>query len=235
MSLLGLPTRLVAVAALVGATLAVPNAAASASPAATCVSDNGTNVNAHLGVPGSDVIWLNLQGQRPPCVTVVKGRTFYRAHGWITQLPPGTQVDGETITTVYPERYRPDHSAPMTDFLSKLSQARYVVSRDGRVELTRTVRRPAVLRHAKLGTFGDLFVAPDSSPGVTLYGVTPWWTSLEPFSSRTLPIGQHRIEIYWTLTRQHCDGLGADPAANCLPAGESLATSTDFDVVPPTR
>jgi hypothetical protein len=218
-------------AALVGATLAVPNAAASASPAGRCISDNGSNVNAHFGVSHSDVLWLNLQGQRPPCVTVVRGNTFYRLHGWISQLPPGTVVDGATIQTVYPEGYRPDHAAPMADFLSKIERARYVVSRGDQVLLTRTVGRRALLRHSKLGEFGDLFVAPDSGSGVTLHGAAPMWTAVQPLSSRRLSVGQYRIDVYTSFTKQHCDGFGSDPAANCLPAGENLATSTVFDVV----
>ncbi|MQA79312.1 MAG: hypothetical protein GEV10_12685 [Streptosporangiales bacterium] len=165
-------------------------------------------------------------------MTVVQGRTFYRAHGWIAQLPPGTQVDGETIETVYPEGYRPNHPAPMVDFLSKVSQARYVVSRAGQVEIARTVDRRELLAHAKLGAYGDLFVAPDSSSGVTVHSQAPEWTTLEPFSARRLSVGEHTVEIYWTLTKRHCDGFAADPAADCIPAGESLSTSTVFNVVP---
>jgi hypothetical protein len=227
----GLLARVVVVIGLAGASLAVPNAAASASNVARCVSDNGTNVNRYFGVRKSDVIWLNLQGHQPPCVRVVQGNTFYRAHGWISQLPPGTPVEGGTVETIYPAGYRPAHPAPMRDFLSKISRARYVVSRDGRVEITRTVDRRRMLDHAKLGEFGDLFVAPDSGSGITVHGAAPEWTTLEPFSSRQLAVGEHQVEIYWTLTDRHCDGFGADPAANCLPAGESLTTSTIFDVV----
>jgi hypothetical protein len=223
-------TRLAAAGALAGGMLAAPHAAA-ASPAAHCLSDNGSDVNAYFGVPRADVIWLNIQGVRPPCVTVVRGNTFYRTHGWLAQLPPGTVVGGETIQTVYPEGYQPDHAAPMRDFLSKIVQARYVVSRDGQVEATRTVGRRQLLARAQAGQFGDLFVAPDSSPGFTVHGAVPEWTTLEPFSSRSLPLGQHRIDIYWTLTARHCDGFAADAASNCMPAGESLSTSTPFDVV----
>jgi hypothetical protein len=188
-------------AGLVTSALLLTPAAASASSTRTCRSDNGTNVNAYFGIPRADAIWLNLQGQRPPCLTVVRGNPLVRTHGWIAQLPPGTIVDGERIQTVYPEGYEPDHPAPMRDFLSKLTQARYVISRDGTVELTRTVTGRELFAHAKLGRFGDLSV------------------------------GQHTIEIYWTLRERHCDGFAADPANNCLPAGESLTTSTVFDVV----
>jgi hypothetical protein len=94
-----------------------------------------------------------------------------------------------------------------------------------------------LLEHAKLGQFGDLFVAPDSTlaPGGTLYHLSPEWTTLEPFSARRLRVGQHTINIYWTLTKQHCDGVAPDLANDCLPAGESLTTSTLFTVVPPRR
>lgn len=230
--MLRLLARFFVVLSLFGASLGVPNAAASNSTAPECESDNGTDVNAYFDVRRSDVIWLNLQGLRPPCVTVVQGNTFYRAHGWITQLPPGTPVDDGTVETMYPQGYTPARPAPMEDFLSKISQARYVISRDGRVEMTRTVERRKLLAHAELGEFGDLFVAPDNSAGVTIHGAAPEWTTLESFSSRELATGEHLVEIFWTLKKRHCDGFGTDPVANCLPAGESLATSTSFNVVP---
>jgi hypothetical protein len=227
-----LSMRLVTVAALVGASLAVPTAVASASAQGRCVSDNGTNVNAYFGVGRADVIWQNLQRRQPPCLTVARGGTFYRAHGWFSQLPPGTVVDGDTIETVYPEGYRPDHPAPMVDFLSKIKQTRYVISRDGQVVMARTLGRRALLRQSKLGVFGDLFVAPDTASGFTIHGASPEWTALAPLSSRRLSVGQYRIDVYWTFTEQHCDGFTTDPVASCLPAGESLATGTTFDVVP---
>lgn len=226
-------------AAIVGATAATPTGAAgaievtaaTASPEADgarpprCLSDNGTDVARYFGIRG-DAIWLNLQGQRPGCLTVVRGRTFHRTHGWIAQLPS---------RAVYPEGYVPDHRAPMADFLSKLTQARYVISRDGEVEITRTVRRPALLERAELGRFGDLFIAPDSTlvPGVTIDARAPEWTTLEPFDSRGLALGEHTIEIHWTLSERHCDGFAPDPTNNCLLAGESLSTRTTFTIVAP--
>jgi hypothetical protein len=225
-------TRLLTLVALVGAGLAVPATAASADTG-RCVSDNGTNVNAYFRTGDADVIWPNIQGLRPPCVTVTRGNTFYRAHGWIAQVPPGTEVDGNRIEPVYPAGYQPDFRAPMVDFLAKFTAARYVISRDGEVEVTRTVGRPELLLRAKFGRFGDLFVAPDTtlSPGTTIYGAAPEWTTLQPFSSDALAAGEHTIEIYWTLRKRHCDGFASDPANNCLPAGESLTTSTVFTVV----
>ena len=216
--------RILAITGLLGASLV---AVSHPTTAPACLSDNGTNVNAYFHLRHASAIWLNLQGRRPPCVTVVKGTTLYRTHGWISQQSPGA------VQPVYPDGYRPDFPAPMTDFLSKITQARYVISRDGRTELTRTVTGRDLFRRAKLGTFGDLFVAPDTtlSPGVTIYGASPEWTTLEPFDSKRLKLGQHTIDIYWTLTKQHCDGFAADVASNCLPAGESLTTSTQFTVV----
>lgn len=224
--MLGFGARLVAASALVlvaGVSLVVPVEPASASRPTTCISDNGTNVPRYFDIRG-DAIWLNLQGHQPPCLTVVQGHTFYRTHGWITQL---------TSRAVYPVGYEPDFRAPMADFLSKITQARYVISRDGQVEITRTVGRPALLERAKLGQFGDLFVAPDTTllPGVTIEGRSPEWTTLEPFESRKLGVGDHTVEIYWTLTEPHCDGFAPDLVNDCLPAGESLTTRTTFTVV----
>jgi hypothetical protein len=214
--------RLATVGLLVlGAALVAPGGAASAS--GDCRSDNGTDVERYFGLRG-DAIWLNLQGRQPPCLTVVQGHTFVRTHGWIAQVPS---------RAVYPDDYRPARRAPMADFLSKLTQARYVISRDGQVEITRTVSGPALFARAQLGRFGDLFVAPDTTlvPGVTIPRRAPEWTTLEPFDSAPLPLGEHTVEIYWTLTARHCDGFATDPVNNCVAAGESLSTSTTFTVV----
>jgi hypothetical protein len=216
----------IALLLVVGMSVVAPGGRASASPAggsARCISDNGSDVARYFDLHG-DAIWLNLQGLQPPCLTVVQGHTFYRTHGWIAQVPS---------RAVYPPGYEPDDPAPMRDFLSKLRQARYVISRDGQAEITRTVRGPALFARAKLGRFGDLFVAPDTTlvPGSTIGARAPEWTTLEPFDSRHLPLGDHTIEIYWTLSEAHCDGISTDPAVSCLAAGESLSTSTTFTVV----
>lgn len=206
----------------VGASSAVP---VTARPIPTaCISDNGTDVERYFGIEGHDVVWPNIQGLRPPCLTVTKGNIFHRAHGWITQLQS---------RAVYPAGYEPAHRAPMADFLSKLTQSRYVISREGRVEITRSVRGPALFRRAKLGQFGDLFVAPDTTlvPGSTIEARSAEWTTLEPFDAGALPAGDHTIEIYWTLSGVHCDGFTPDPALSCLPAGESLTTTTTFTVI----
>jgi hypothetical protein len=215
---------MIALLALAGASPAAPVGAAPASTSTTCISDNGTDVERYFDIRGSDAIWLNLQGHQPPCLTAVQGNTFYRTHGWITQLAK---------RAVYPAGYEPDFRAPMDDFLSKISQARYVISSDGQAEITRTVETPELLQRAKLGRFGDLFVAPDDTlvPGVTIEKRAPEWTTLEPFESRLLGVGEHTIQIYWTLTKPHCDGFAPDPVNDCLPAGESLTTSTTFTVV----
>ena len=220
-----LAARLAATTALALALVATSTAPAGATrgPTSTpCISDNGTHVERYFGLDG-DAIWLNLQGRQPSCVTVDGGGTFSRTHGWITQL---------TSRATYPAGYEPAVAVPMADFLSKLTQARYVIRQGDEVELTRTVRRPALLARAKLGRFGDLFVAPDDTlvPGVTIDGRSPEWTTLEPFDARRLGPGEHTIDIYWTLTERHCDGFAPDPVNNCLPAGESLSTSTTFTV-----
>jgi hypothetical protein len=205
-----------------------------ASASTTCISDNGSNVNAYFGIEGSAAIWLNLQGLQPACRTVVKGDTFYRVTGWITEVPPGTKEGNTTIKPVYPNQYKPDFRAPMDDFLSKLVQERFVISDRGPTIIT-TVGRSDLLAHGKLGTFGDLFVAPDTTlvPGVTIVAGAPEWTTVEPLESQTLSVGEHTINVYWTLAKQHCDGFTSNIATSCLPAGESLVSSTTFSVVAP--
>lgn len=199
------------------------SASPSPSPSTACLSDNGTDVGEYFGVRG-DVVWPNIQGLSPSCLTVGQGNRFVRAHGWITQL---------SGRAVYPDGYGPDHRSPMADFLSKLTRSRYVISRDGQVEISRVVEGRALFGHAHLGRFGDLFVAPDTTlvPGATIEARSPEWTTLEPFDARHLPVGEHTIEIYWTLSEAHCDGFTRDTALSCLPAGETLTTQTTFTVV----
>jgi hypothetical protein len=228
--MLGLKRNLAAATAALGVSLLFMSGGASA--ATTCISDNGTDVNAYFGIGGSDAIWLNLQGLQPACQTVVKGNTFYRVTGWITQVAPGTKEGNRTIKPVYPKNYKPDFPAPMDDFLSKLVQERFVVSNGG-TTITKTVTFPDLVAHGKFGTFGDLFVAPDTTlvPGTTIYGDAPEWTTVEPLESQMLGVGEHTIDVYWTMTKQHCDGFSTNVANDCLPAGESLVTSTTFTVV----
>jgi hypothetical protein len=218
------PRRVVAAALLLAAGLSLGAVPAEGSTP-RCRSDNGTDVARYFDLHRTDPIWLNLQGRRPACVTVRGDRAFSRTHGWIAQEPQHA---------VYPSDYTPARRAPMADFLSKLTQARYVISREGQVETTRTVRRPALLERAQLGRFGDLFVAPDTTlvPGVTIGADAPEWTTLERFDARRLAPGEHTIEIFWTLSARHCDGFAADPVNNCLPAGESLSTTTPFTITP---
>ncbi len=45
-----------------------------------------------------------------------------------------------------------------------------------------------------------------------------------------LPVGQHRLESYWTMSATHCDGFPKN-TGGCLPAGDSLGYATDFLVV----
>jgi hypothetical protein len=230
--MLGASEKFGAVVAAVTASLFLGGSGASAST--TCFSDNGTNVNAYYGIQGADAIWLNIQGLQPACQTVVKGNTFYRVTSWITQVPPGTREGNQKIQPVYPKKYRPDYPAPMDDFLSKISQEKFVVSNGG-TAITTTVTRSDLLAHGKLGAFGDLFVAPDTTlvPGVTIFGDAPEWTTVEPLSSQMLSVGQHTIDVYWTLSKQHCDGFTRIVAYSCLPAGETLVTSTTFEVIAP--
>ena len=44
-----------------------------------------------------------------------------------------------------------------------------------------------------------------------------------------LPVGQHSLESYWTMSGVHCDGF-AKRIADCMPAGDSLGFATDFTV-----
>ena len=50
---------------------------------------------------------------------------------------------------------------------------------------------------------------------------------------RPLRPGPHVVEVYWLFSAMHCDGLGIDPALQCLPAGETLIGTLSFKVTTP--
>ena len=47
-----------------------------------------------------------------------------------------------------------------------------------------------------------------------------------------LPPGDHRVEADIEMSARHCDGLGTDPAFNCLAAGITKLGFCPFTVVP---
>ncbi|GAA4998635.1 hypothetical protein [Streptomyces siamensis] len=70
-------------------------------------------------------------------------------------------------------------------------------------ERSYTFNRNQVLRRVDLDAEADVRIAGFATP------------PLHPLSA-----GAHTTTVFMRLSAQHCDGLGADHDANCLPGGE---------------
>ncbi|MFL5452525.1 MAG: hypothetical protein ACJ78V_11505, partial [Myxococcales bacterium] len=47
-----------------------------------------------------------------------------------------------------------------------------------------------------------------------------------------LPPGNYRLQVIWTLSAEHNDGLGVVQGANFLEPGDNILTENRFRVVP---
>jgi hypothetical protein len=100
-------------------------------------------------------------------------------------------------------------ATPLADFLAKFVGVKVVV--DAGTASEQTYRFTDTSR---------LLVGDNTVNAVTM-GVLP-----------ALPVGQHIVDAYWTMSAMHCDGFPR-PKGGCLPAGDSLGFSTGFEVVTP--
>jgi hypothetical protein len=142
----------------------------------------------------------------PACREAFAGEWWVRAvPSWITAAGPNGAV--------YPAGYIPANPNPIDDFNSKFVGATYIQDRGTAQERTFVFGR-RVLRTGFVGADGLPFSA----------FVSP------PF--RPLRIGQHTSTVFLTLSAEHCDGLGVDRDANCLPEGTFLYSEVPFQVSP---
>lgn len=138
---------------------------------------------------------------------------------WVSPGAPWSMNDSFAAV---PDEFEPAQGAtkPLEDFLAKFVQVRFVIDRGTRQE--QTVVFP---------NDGNLF----TGPGSLFPGTPANWDVVSPIALGTLkplPVGDHLVEVYWTLSDLHCDGLVANIDENCLPAGEFLYSRTRFTVVP---
>ncbi|MFH8802742.1 hypothetical protein ACH4F6_24575 [Streptomyces sp. NPDC017936] len=141
----------------------------------------------------------------PACRVAPAGEKWVRSFpGWVTA--PGAEG------AVYPAGYTPSLPEPTDDFVLKFLGARIV--QDIGTPRERSVSfGPEVLRLVVVS--GGLPVATFATPPL-----------------RPLKPGHHTSTVFVRLSARHCDGLGTDPEANCLPGGETQYTAaTPFEVV----
>lgn len=107
-----------------------------------------------------------------------------------------------------PDGYVPAAETPLEDFVSKLSAVKVIVDGGTRRERTFTATPAEALRTDV--TLDRLFG--DALPDLPVAATIP---SLAP-----LKAGDHTVQVVWTLSAMHCDGLGASEADNCLGPGD---------------
>lgn len=117
---------------------------------------------------------------------------------------------------VFPPGYDPLRTSLDEDLLAKLVSARYVVDAG-----TRRARSFAV-------PSADLTLQTGQLPNGRRF--VRWVGRIHP-----LPPGNHTVDEYVTLSDDFWDGLGTDPEANLIPAGEILLIPVGFTVAQPHR
>lgn len=129
--------------------------------------------------------------------------------------PTGAWIMAKSFESVPPE-FVPAGATPLDDFLAKFVGVKYVVDAGTRHEQTYVYRNTSQLWVGSwVGGPADGY--PLVSP-ITMGALKP------------LRIGRHTVDRYWLLSALHCDGLDANLAENCLPAGESFLGGTGFEV-----
>jgi hypothetical protein len=172
----------------------------------------------HCLVPGTDADLNDIYGVTAQIVTgfCPEVRSGQR---WVSPGAPWSMNDSFAAV---PEAFEPAEGAtkPLEDFLAKFVQVRFVIDPGTRQE--KTVIFP---------NDGNLFTGIGSQ-----FPDTPAnWDVVSPITLGTLKplsVGDHLVELYWTLSALHCDGLAANIDENCLPAGEFLYSRRPFTVVP---
>lgn len=115
-----------------------------------------------------------------------------------------------------PQGFATNWGTPLDDFRGKLKAVQYVVD-------------PGSSRSFNLLFPTDGLWVGELSEAAGLPAVNSVGIGL----LNPLPIGQHAVDVYWDFDAQHCDGFATNPAASCLPAGETLVRHVTFNVVAP--
>ncbi|MFZ3471183.1 hypothetical protein ACODT3_20705 [Streptomyces sp. 4.24] len=191
------------VAALGGAAATAP--AAAASPPKPTVPHC-------LDTDGIDL--NELYGVKERIIGPPACRETYAKEKWVRTAPAWSTAAGAE-EAVYPDGYTPSRPDPIDDFNSKFVSATYVQDAGTPQEQSFTYKKKQVLRTGFVGSDGLPFSATVSPP------------------FKALPLGPHTGTVYFTLSAEHCDGLGTVEEENCLPAGTfPWSVDTPFTVVP---
>lgn len=186
-----------------GVLLVVLAASSLSGTSSTAAASKGKNhcVNP-AGIDLNEFYGTNDAFITPFCTTAHTGEKWRPFVRWVV---------ADTHEAV-PEGYVPSRATPLEDFLSKFVSARYVI--DARTKRGRTYEFAVA----------DLMISVLDLPDNTSF--VAWAPRLKP-----LPPGEHSVDIFITLTAEHCDGLTSERSASCAPAGESPSPPVNFRVV----
>ncbi|HVE91496.1 MAG TPA: hypothetical protein VNE62_04210 [Actinomycetota bacterium] len=140
----------------------------------------------------------------PFCREVLAGERWIPAAAWVAN----------SHYEVLPAGYVPAAPYPIEDFNAKFVRARYVIDRGSRQERSWTFLASEVVREGLTYPGTDL-------PMSALIAVL-----------RPLPVGRHSADIFVTMSADHWDGFGDDPAVDLVRAGETHWASVSFTVRP---
>jgi hypothetical protein len=112
-----------------------------------------------------------------------------------------------------PDGFVPAGATPLDDFRAKFVGVKYVID-------------PGTPQEEK----ADFPTGPGLFTG-TIAGL-PVVSGARLSIHRPIRVGDHVIEVFWVMSSEHCDGLGASQE-NLLPAGEVRYAGTAFKVKAP--
>ena len=168
-----------------------------------CVSPEGVDANELLGISEQMLV--------PDVCDVVQAGEFYVFFNAVWNM--------NTFWEAVPADYTPSAPTPLEDFASKVRSMTYVVDPGTKNERSYSFAAQDIM---DVRTVHDFF--PETGPD---WPIAFFLAKLPPLSP-----GDHRIGALIEMSARHCDGLGTDPAANCLAAGVTKMTVCPFTVAP---
>jgi hypothetical protein len=168
-----------------------------------CVSPEGVDANQLLGISEQLVI--------PDACDELQTGEFYVFFNAAWTM--------NSFWEAVPADYTPAAPTPREDFLSKLRSVTFTVEPGTRQERS---YRYAARDVVDVRTVSDFF--PETGPD---WPIALFLAKLPPLAP-----GDHHIAASLEMSARHCDGLGTDPAAHCLPAGTTRLGVCPFKVVP---
>jgi hypothetical protein len=203
----------IAVAVLVGS-FAVGNRPATAeSPRVMhCVAPDGLDVPAGTDLNALFGESATIASQYYSCGTILAGSPwtviigFNFAKTW-QHVPPG---------------YVPAAPTPRQDFMSKLVAVRYAIDQGTPHEFSVEFANSPSLWIGDLNGY---------DPSIGDYNQYDWAQTMTLGSIRPLSVGTHTVQKSVIMSGPQCDGIHSDFDASCLPGGETVVGTAEYQWV----